>query len=590
MPKRPPLTRAAVILAVVLVALVAGSIPLVRIITSPLERLTEAVQRFGAGELSARVGMAKGGEVGNLARSFDEMAARIEALVRGEKELLANLSHELRTPLARIRVALDLAAEGDAARAAASLGEIGVDLAELERLVEDILTAARLDLAKGRAGESGTPLRLQEVAAGEVLERAAEKFQAAHPDRRLEVQSPGALPVLTADPALLRRALDNLLDNARKYSDVSKPIALAASAAGDQLVFEVKDEGIGIEREDLERLFTPFFRTDSRARAAPEASASGCCSRAGSSRPTAAPSPRRAPSARAPPCGSASRYAPARERRRFGLALVRGRELLEDAAHAHHPSGELRLAPERSDAEPQARRLVARRGRRELVPRQPPGLCARDERVDGEGDQAHQPEPAGEGDEPRVGRPVRQSDGYQHEGVGHAQSVGRPTEDAHPEEPVHARIRTSRPGSAGDYGRHGGEEGRGRDADRQGFVGAVERLRAEREPEDEHAAGDAQGARAGSPACAHGPRGVGGSGLRVGRGRGRVRGRSRRGRRVRRRSRRGRGAGSVDADAIALAVGVLGALRPGRRAQREQPGECHESRELVLRHGLVLLL
>ena len=77
----------------------------------------------------------------------------------------------------------------------------------------------------------------------------------------------GALPVVSADRALLRRVLDNLIDNARKYSDEGQLITVRARAAEDGLEVEVRDRGIGVEPADLPRLFTPFFRTDrSRAR------------------------------------------------------------------------------------------------------------------------------------------------------------------------------------------------------------------------------------------------------------------------------------------------------------------------------------
>jgi signal transduction histidine kinase len=194
------------------------------------------------------------------------MAERLERLLRQEKELLANVSHELRTPLSRIRVALDLAAEGDLDRAHRYLGEIAQDLSEVERLVEDILTAARLDLAMGRPGAE-VPLRREPLPGAELVRRAAERFRAAHPGRTLEVSADGTLPVLDADAALLRRALDNLLDNAAKYSDLGEPVTLSARAEGGALVLEVRDRGIGIDPADLPRLFTPFFRTDrSRAR------------------------------------------------------------------------------------------------------------------------------------------------------------------------------------------------------------------------------------------------------------------------------------------------------------------------------------
>jgi signal transduction histidine kinase len=261
------LLRGAAALAAVLLALALGSIPLARHVAAPLERLRRAVGAFGGGDLRARARLRARGEVGEVAAAFDDMADRIEALLRNERELLANVSHELRTPLARIRVAVELAAEGDPERARRYLSEIGADLSEIDALVADVLTAARLDLAADAASGAGLPLRRERVAAGDVVARAAERFRAAHPGRRLEVSAAAGLPALDADPVLLRRALDNLLDNARKYSDDDAPVTLAARAEDGELVVEVRDRGIGLAPEDLPRLFTPFFRSDrSRAR------------------------------------------------------------------------------------------------------------------------------------------------------------------------------------------------------------------------------------------------------------------------------------------------------------------------------------
>jgi signal transduction histidine kinase len=206
------------------------------------------------------------GEVGELARAFDEMAERIEKLVKGERELLANVSHELRTPLARIRVALDLAAEGDLAAARRYLSEIGTDLWELELLVKDVLTAAWLDTS-GARHDGGLPLRKDPVDAAELLSHAAERFRSAHPDRVLDLRVEGTLPPLQGHAVLLRRLLENLLDNARKYSEPAEPVVVVARAEAGALAVEVRDRGIGIDAADLPRLFTPFFRTDrSRAR------------------------------------------------------------------------------------------------------------------------------------------------------------------------------------------------------------------------------------------------------------------------------------------------------------------------------------
>src|SRR5262249_59397459 len=105
-----------------------------------------AARRLGAGDLSARVPTEgvhprRRDEITELTRAFNEMAERVERLVRAEKDLLANVSHELRSPLARIRVALALLP-----REAADdrrLSDIERDLAEPDRLLEDLLTTAR---------------------------------------------------------------------------------------------------------------------------------------------------------------------------------------------------------------------------------------------------------------------------------------------------------------------------------------------------------------------------------------------------------------------------------------------------------------
>lgn len=256
----PHLLHLGMMFGSVLLLLTLVSIPLVRQITGPIEKLTRAIVSFGRGDLSARAGLDRGDEVGNLARAFDDMAVRIERLVRSQKEFLANVSHELRTPLARVRVALEIASEGDEAKARACLREIAADLEELEHLVADVLTAARLDLARGRAGSEAAALRRVSVEAAIILEHAAARFQSIHPDRTLSVRIEGVLPVIQADPALLRRALDNLLDNACDYSDAD--VVLAARVEGGTLTIEVRDRGIGITPDDQAHLFTPFFRAD----------------------------------------------------------------------------------------------------------------------------------------------------------------------------------------------------------------------------------------------------------------------------------------------------------------------------------------
>ncbi|WP_375767868.1 HAMP domain-containing histidine kinase [Archangium gephyra] len=268
LPKPPgPPPDLGIMLAVVLGCTAITSIVFARSLAVPLQKLATAARAFGAGTLSARTGVRRRDELGQVAEAFDEMAERITQLLHSQKELLANVSHELRTPLSRIRVALDLANEGDATLARESLADIAEDLNELERLVSDVLTAARLDLATEQTPGATPPLRRELVEAQTLVDKAAARFRSTHPAHRLEVKLEGTLPVLEADPVLLRRALDNLLDNAGKYSEPQTTVRLLAHPREHGLLVEVRDEGIGIEAKDLPHLFTPFFRSDrSRAR------------------------------------------------------------------------------------------------------------------------------------------------------------------------------------------------------------------------------------------------------------------------------------------------------------------------------------
>ena len=249
------LARPALILSLVLVLVAIASALLARRISRPVERLTEAVRRLGAGDLAARVpigGRSGADELTELTRAFNDMADRIERLVAGQKELMANVSHELRSPLTRIRVALELLPRDGAADA--RLKDVEADLGELERLIEDVLTTSRLEA-------TGVPPRLGLMDARAVLMDVAER---AAGDPRL---ADGAVRVtagpaieLTADRALLRRALWNLVDNAAKYG--APPITLRAEQHGDHVALSVTDRGDGIAPVERERVLAPFYRLD----------------------------------------------------------------------------------------------------------------------------------------------------------------------------------------------------------------------------------------------------------------------------------------------------------------------------------------
>lgn len=256
------------VVPLVLLVVGASTFLLARSIARPLERVARAARAFGEGHSEARTGVRRDDEIGDVARAVDDMADRVTTTLRSERELLANVSHELRTPLARIRVALDLAEEGDAEAAREALGDICSDLAELEQIIDGVLAVARLDLGDPRRGGGLPSLRADEVGVAALVEQAVARLRAAQPSRPVELELACGDAMVTGDPVLLRRALDNLLDNAHKYTERRDAPIRVRAQAGERVELSVVDTGVGIAPEDRAQLFRPFFRADrSRARA-----------------------------------------------------------------------------------------------------------------------------------------------------------------------------------------------------------------------------------------------------------------------------------------------------------------------------------
>ncbi len=217
--------------------------PISRGITARLERLKAGMQQFGAGHLSTRVPVEGGDEVSSLARSFNDSADRIERLIAAHRLLLANCSHELRTPLARMRLAIERLPESERA----TNSELIRGISELDALIGEMLLSSRLDAA--------APIDRQEVdLPALVLEEAA------HFDREVI-----ATPVtVSGDPALLRRLVRNLLDNARVHAGGATEVRVESGAGVARIVIE--DAGAGLPDADRARIFEPFYRADGAAR------------------------------------------------------------------------------------------------------------------------------------------------------------------------------------------------------------------------------------------------------------------------------------------------------------------------------------
>ena len=237
----------AALLLVLLLAVAAGAWPVVRHLTRRLEALKQGVEAFGQGALHHRVAEDGRDEVAALGASFNRAAGRIETLLRSHQSLLANASHELRSPLARLKMALSLLDDAAPAQRASLQREISDNIAELDALVEEVLLASRLDASQ--------TLVLDDPV--EVLALAAEEAS------RVDALVQGQQVHVKGDERLLRRALRNLLENARRYGGSEVEVTVGTGPSGVEV--RVCDRGPGVPEAYRQRIFEPFFRLPGHA-------------------------------------------------------------------------------------------------------------------------------------------------------------------------------------------------------------------------------------------------------------------------------------------------------------------------------------
>lgn len=240
-------------LAVLLLSLAFWT-PFVWGITRYLHRLTAAADSIAAGRFQVSLPPRGHDELGNLGRTIEAMAARLEHLIAGQKRFLGDAAHELCAPLARIRTGLGILEMKLSTADLTALASIEADTAELATLVEEILAFSR---AGARAPACQT--LAVEPLVREVIAREA-------PDMAVELAIPPGLTAM-ADPLLLARALGNLVRNARLHAGAQPRVTIHATEEPQAAAITVTDDGPGVPPGELPRLFEPFYRLDrSRSR------------------------------------------------------------------------------------------------------------------------------------------------------------------------------------------------------------------------------------------------------------------------------------------------------------------------------------
>ena len=239
-------------------ALLAGYLLAART-AAPLRRMAATAAAVDGGDLTPRIGAERTAsvEARTLAEAFNHMLDRLDDAFSRQRQFVSDASHELRTPLTAIRGQLEVLAAGDQpdrAEVRRVEGVVLTEMARIERLVDDLLTLARLD--------EEAPLQRSDIPLDPYLRGIAEQ-------EAFGAVAVGDLPAgtLHADPDRLTQVIRNLLANARRHAGPDGRVAISAAAHGSRVTIDVDDDGPGISAAERERVFGRFHRGEaSRAR------------------------------------------------------------------------------------------------------------------------------------------------------------------------------------------------------------------------------------------------------------------------------------------------------------------------------------
>ena len=249
-------TGIAIVTATIVSILVAGRI------AGPVSALARAAQRIAGGHYAERVESGGPGELGDLAVSFNDMAGSLEATERRRLQLVGDVAHELRTPLATLDGYLEGLEDGVIEPSAQTWHLLRAETARLTRMVNELSEL-------WRAEANQLPLRIDATDMGEVCREVGERFAPQAAARGIALELPAGTAVAMADRDRLAQIVSNYLSNALRHAPDGSRVTVGVERTAEGTRAWVRDEGPGLEGDQLEAVFERFYRVDtSRSRAA----------------------------------------------------------------------------------------------------------------------------------------------------------------------------------------------------------------------------------------------------------------------------------------------------------------------------------
>ena len=238
-----------------------------RSITFPISRMQDAAQRIAKGDFSGKVNIKSKDELGELAKSLNIMAAELQQKMENLKRMdrvrtdfVANVSHELKTPLTLIKGYIETLQDraiNDKEKAQRFIAIIKENTNRLENIIEDLLSLSELELSKDCLNKTEFDLK-------KLIDEIVLSFGYALDTKRhiLSIDQRGDDFKIKADRDKIEQVIVNLIDNAVKYTNEAGQIDIFLLERQDEITITIRDNGIGIPREDIDRVFERFYRVD----------------------------------------------------------------------------------------------------------------------------------------------------------------------------------------------------------------------------------------------------------------------------------------------------------------------------------------
>jgi len=229
------------------------------LITKPIKKLTDVAMKISTGDLSQRANIHGKGEVAELAQTFDMMCGRIQNMDQQRSEFVSDASHELKTPLASMKILVESMLYQDNVPEEVYkefLGDINGEIDRMNSLITDLLLLSKMD-------SDIVTINLEKVRVSSIINKCINALEPIARERNIRIRTDlGDDFELECDPLKLRQAINNLIENAIKYTGDGGHVFVSTRHHGGEGIIRIEDDGVGMSPEHLEHIFERFYRVD----------------------------------------------------------------------------------------------------------------------------------------------------------------------------------------------------------------------------------------------------------------------------------------------------------------------------------------